>query len=182
MKAYLYYFVDDENPTNPMWYAGLGVPFKLTPNFAFASSVEFDSTATHMLIKQLEKFYGKTFHQVTLTDAMPTPHSRCADCGVAWTVQEEKVARLIHGWETEEGLDDEWVRKDLTPYALSLTHLGSILRAENAESLSFGAKIHGARRCINEKCGELFCANCAPPRRGRTAGSCKICKPSRRRG
>lgn len=179
-RAYLYHFDDDNNPTNPMWYAGLGVPFKTSPDIRFAKSVVFDSHEAKILIRSLEKHYGKTFHQVLLKDAVGSPDYRCAGCGLPWTETERKAARLIHGWEKEEGVDDEWARQDLLINAICFSHLGSTLRI-NSEASSFAAKIHGSRRCINEDCMSLFCADCAPPRRGRTAGSCKVCKPPRRR-
>lgn len=179
-KAYLYFFQNEDDPITPVWYAGLGYPYKTSTDIRFASSVPIDSTGTHMLVKQLERYYGKTFHQVLLTDAVPTPHYRCAGCGFGWTLQEKEVARLYHGWQVEEGIDDKWVRKDLFATALSFTHLGSPMRRADV-ILTNSANIHHSRRCINEKCMELFCASCAPPQRGPNAGSCKICKPSRRR-
>jgi hypothetical protein len=175
-RAYLFCFSDEANPTNPVWYAGLGVPFKTTTDIRYAKSVVFDSHEASMLIRSLEKHYGKTFHQILLKDAVGTPDFRCAGCGLPWTSREQHYARLLLDWEG----DDAMQHQEELMEELSFTHLGSSLRIP-AEVSSFAEKINNSRRCINDKCASLFCADCAPPRRGRTAGSCQVCKPSRRR-
>tara|TARA_R100000388_G_C7159710_1_gene118581 strand:+ start:246 stop:473 length:228 start_codon:yes stop_codon:yes gene_type:complete len=73
MKAFIYYLNES---ANPVWYAGLGVPFKVTTDFAFAKSVDFGSVGTSMLLKQLERFFGKRFYQVPLEDALKIHNRR----------------------------------------------------------------------------------------------------------
>jgi len=152
MKAYLYHF---DNSSNPVWYAGLGVPFKLTTDFSFAKSVDFGSVGTSMLLKQLEKFYGKHFYQVSLQDAVPSPDYRCASCSTCWTEDEKKAT-----------IDSE-----------IHVHLASPLRTKSAPS--FAAKINNARRCLS--CRVLLCGDCAPNINARSK-KCVVCKPKRRRG
>ena len=166
-QAFLFHFKDESNPTKAVWYAGLGVPFKLTPDFQFAKSVDFDTVSTSMLIKQLEKYYGKTFHQILQQDAMPSPDFRCDSCGLSWTRTENIVA-------------GEYVQRfPYSPSSLSQTHLASQLRVKDA--LSFARKINRARGCHG--CKATLCDSCAPPRRSRDAdkGLCVMCKPTRRR-
>jgi len=152
MKAYLYHF---DNSSNPVWYAGLGVPFKLTTDFSFAKSVDFGSVGTSMLLKQLEKFYGKHFYQVSLQDAVPSPDYRCASCSTCWTEDEKKAT-----------IDSE-----------IHVHLASPLRTKSAPS--FAEKINNARRCLS--CRVLLCGDCAPNINARSK-KCVVCKPKRRRG
>ncbi len=143
MKVYLYHF--SEEATNPVWYAGLGVPFKLTSDFEFAKSVAYDTTATNMLIKQLERYYDKTFHYIPLTDAMPTPDLRCDACGFGWTWNERYASREM--------------LSDSTRNHLNQTHLASPLRRSDA--LSFAKKIKGAEICRNNDCQKYLCGDCS---------------------
>jgi len=165
-QAFLFHFKDKSNPTKAVWYAGLGVPFKLTPDFQFAKSVDFDTVSTSMLIKQLEKYYGKTFHQITLRDAMPPSDYWCDSCGLGWT-------------QTESDASGEYMQRfPYPPSSLPQTHLASPLRGKDA--LSFAKKINGARHCSG--CASLLCDSCAPPRsRDALNGLCVRCKPTRRR-
>ena len=134
MKVYLYHF--SEETTNPVWYAGLGVPFKLTSDFEFAKSVAYDTTATNMLIKQLERYYGKTFHYIPLTDAMPTPDLRCDACGFG-------SREMLSGSTTNH---------------LNQTHLASPLRG--CSRRSFATKIKDADICRNNDCQKYLCGDC----------------------
>ena len=174
-QAFLFHFNSEQNPTKAVWYAGLGVPFKLTTDFQFAKSVDFDTVSTSMLIKQLEKHYGKTFHQITLKDAMPSSDFRCASCGLGWTQTELDACAEILFPETVPSL----VEKGLKTLRLPQTHLASQLRTK--DSLSFAKKIKPARYCGG--CTSFLCGSCAPPRRSRDAdkGLCVKCKPARRR-
>ncbi len=174
-QAFLFHFNNDENPTKAVWYAGLGVPFKLTPDFQFAKSVDFDTVSTSMLIKQLEKYYGKTFHQISQADAMPPSDYLCDSCGLGWTQTELEACVEILLPETVPSL----VEKGIKTLRLPQTHLASQLRSKDA--LSFAKKINGARHCGG--CAALLCGSCAPPRRSRDAdkGLCVKCKPTRRR-
>lgn len=159
MMAFIYYFPDDDKPTNPMWYAGLGVPFKLTPNISFAKKVSYDTTSTHLLVKQLERYYGKTFHFILQEDALARPIFKCASCGLGWT-QEEGIAAY-------------------DPEAIYTTHIGSLLRTSDADS--FAAKIMNVAACRNDSCGVVLCGACAPPKRGRNSDACRVCTPSKYR-
>ncbi|MGB1100109.1 MAG: hypothetical protein ACPGYS_04300 [Flavobacteriales bacterium] len=152
MKAFIYHF---DASSNPVWYAGLGVPFKMTTDFSFAKSVDFGSVGTSMLLKQLEKFYGKNFYQVSLQDAVPSPDYRCASCSTCWTEDEKKAT-----------IDPE-----------IHVHLASPLRTKSAPS--FAAKINNARKCLS--CRVLLCGDCAPNINARSK-KCVVCKPKRRRG
>ena len=163
-RCFLYHFEDEDTPTNPMWYAGLGVPFKITSDMQFAKSVTFDTKETEMLIGQLQRYYKKDFHQILLKDAMPTPDYRCAKCNTGWTHEEKRAIQ----------------EDDLTSYFGSVydTHLGSPLRRTNDRD-SFVAKVTGATRCRNEKCSTLYCATCAPPKAGKNCLSCDLCRKGR---
>ncbi len=157
MRAFLYFFPDENNPTKPMWYAGLGVPFKLTPNFSFAAKVDFRTTATDMLLKQLERTYGNTFYFIPQGDAMPHMDSKCASCGLGWTDRESDAIR------------DE--------NALPFTHMASPLRTSEADS--FSSKVSNAITC--RTCKVLLCGSCAPAKRGRNANTCRVCAPKKHR-
>lgn len=164
-RCFLYHFEDEDTPTNPVWYAGLGVPFKLTSDIQFAKTVTFDTKETELLLGQLERYYDKSFYQVLLKDAMPTPDFRCGKCSVSWT--HDELRAIKHGDDYFGSVYD--------------THLGSPLRREKDRD-SFVTKVIGATRCRNAKCSTLYCANCAPPKTGRNALSCVLCRPVRRRG
>jgi len=155
MKAFLYYFSDESNPTKPVWYAGLGVPYKFTSDFSFAKSVSFQTPSTSLLMKHLEKYTGKSFYQITLNDAMPSQRTTCECCGVGWTIEEVEAC------------------EDATQ--IHFTHLASPLRTEAASS--FTQKIMNARWCRNDSCQAFLCGDCVPSPRSRT---CPLCKPSRR--
>ena len=163
-RCFLYHFEKDDTPTNPMcptnpmWYAGLGVPFKLTSDIQFAKSVTFDTKETEMLIAQLERHYGKSFHQILLKDAMPSSDFRCASCGLGWTFAELNAS-----------VDCD---------SISQTHLGSRLRGK--DSSSFAVKITNARGC--QGCSALLCDSCAPKPRSRNFSKCLMCKPAKRLG
>lgn len=157
-RCFLYHFEKEDAPTNPMWYAGLGVPFKLTSDIQFAKSVTFDTKETEMLIAQLERHYGKPFHQILLKDAMPSSDFRCASCGLGWTFTE-----LIASVDCD---------------SISQTHLGSRLRGK--DSSSFALKITNARGC--QGCLALLCDSCAPKPRSRNFSKCLMCKPAKRLG
>lgn len=160
MMAFLYFFPDENNPTKPMWYAGLGFPFKLTPNFSFAKKVGFHTANTDILLKQLERTYGKTFYFIPQGDAMPNMDSNCASCGLGWTDREVDAIR------------DE--------NALPFTHMASPLRTSEADS--FSTKIFQSKTCPNISCASLLCGECAKSikRRGRNANTCRLCIPNRR--
>ena len=164
-RCFLYHFEDEDTPTNPVWYAGLGVPFKLTSDIQYAKSVSFDTKETELLIGQLERYYDKSFYQVLLKDAMPTPDFRCGKCSVSWTHDELRVIKH----------QDDYLG------SVYDTHLGSPLRREKDRD-SFVTKVSGAARCLNTKCSTLYCADCAPPKRGINASTCGYCRPLRRRG
>lgn len=164
-RCYLYYLCEDENsfPTKPMFYAGLGSPFKITSDIQFAVSVPYDGHESRMLIKQLEKYYGERFMLISLRDAMPYCNFRCAKCGIGWTQDEIKVV---------SGQD---------PNLKHTIHIGSPLRRGGEDSETFAGRLSNARRCRNQVCSELFCGDCASPKVGRNSNNCVLCRPSRRK-
>lgn len=161
MKAFLYYLTG-ENATKPKWYAGLGVPFKITNDISFAVKVNYKTTATDMLLKQLERHYGKTFYFILQEDAMPRMDSKCASCGLGWTDREV------------DAINDE--------NALPFTHMGSPLRTSEADT--FSAKVYRCKTCPNISCASLLCGDCAKSikKRGLHANTCHLCIPKRRHG
>mgnify|MGYP000343732222 CR=1 FL=1 len=166
MKCYIYCWKYTDEPINPLFYAGLGSPFKLSPDFQFAESVVFDTINAKLLLKQLEKTYKKSFYFVQIEDVVGKTDHRCFKCGLGWTKAELRAV-------TED---------DLNSYFGSVydTHLGSPLRKDGEAVENFITKITHARRCKNENCMKLYCGDCAPPTRGRSSNACDDCRPAKR--
>jgi len=166
LKCYIYCWKDTDEPINPLFYAGLGSPFKLSPDFKFAQTVDFDSITTMMLQNQLEKTYGKDFYFVQIEDVVGKPDHRCFKCGLGWTIIELRVIA-----------EDDPHDHKTTIYD---TRLSSPLRQDEVTAKTFSDKIFYARRCKNEECMTLYCADCAPPNRGTNSKACDACRPAKR--
>ena len=166
MKCYIYCWKDTEEPINPLFYAGLGSPFKLSPDFRFAQTVDFGTIGSNILQNQLERTYSKDFYFVQIEDVVSKPDHRCFKCGLGWTDDELKAIK----------------EDDLNSYFGSVygTHLGSPLRQDEKTAKTFITKITNARRCKNENCMKLYCADCAPPKRGTNSNACDDCRPAKR--
>ena len=166
MKCYIYCWKDTDEPINPLFYAGLGSPFKLSPDFKFAQTVDFNSITTIMLQNQLEKTYGKDFYFVQIEDVVGKPDHRCFKCGLGWTIIELRVIA-----------EDDPHDHKTTIYD---THLSSPLRQDEVTAKTFSDKIFYARRCKTEECMTLYCVDCAPPNRGTNSRACDACRPAKR--
>lgn len=182
MKCYIYCWKDTEEPIKPLFYAGLGSPFKLSPDFKFAQPVDFGTIGSNILQNQLEKTYCKDFYFVQIEDVVSKPDHRCFKCGLGWTDDELKA---IKEGDLEEGVGlravaDGWYEDWLSYGSIFNTHLGSPLRQDEKTAKTFITKITNARRCKNEECMTLYCADCAPPNRGTNSKACDACRPAKR--
>jgi hypothetical protein len=182
LKCYIYCWKDTDEPIKPLFYAGLGSPFKLSPDFQFAQPVDFDTTTSNILQNQLEKTYRKDFYFVQIEDVVSKPDHRCFKCGLGWTdiellaIKEGDLEAGVIDFARADGWYEDWLMYG----SIFNVHLGSTLRKDEGSVKTFITKITNARRCKNEECMTLYCADCAPPKRGSNSTKCDNCRPAKR--
>lgn len=144
MKFYLMTWKDE----HPLWYAGLGAPYKTTRTITEAKWLKKDDPHLDKILLGLKKFLGLDFLKVSVDEVTPNNDYVCAECGVTWDEREITLKEIP---------------------------LGSRLFMDKKTEMTHHSTITKARYC--GQCKGLICGlHPAFPQRGATKGMCNSCK------
>ncbi len=143
---------------SPQFFAGLGSPWRITTDIAFATKVSDSNRELYR--RGLEKYTGITWQAAPLEELLPQKFFSCTECAISWSHEEAMCA--IAGGE------------DLVVYGPEDFDIPIGSPLYNAtERQAFINAVKSPARC--KYCGDLFCSEHKPNTRGKGANLCKPC-------